>query len=144
VPDSPSHKQHNILWIEILEFFLFNTYEQIPLNISYCVTIHPLLTNYVSLSSLNDNTTWGYGQGQRTIGTYTVETDICTDRSCQISNEGNISRWGIRTSTSHAWCIEVVTRLMRWETWTVTPHAPPKLRTSLNALPLTRGQGSVV
>ena len=47
VPDSPSHKQHNILWIEILEFFLFNTYKQIPLNIAYPVTIHPLITHYV-------------------------------------------------------------------------------------------------
>jgi hypothetical protein len=47
VPHSPSHKQHNILWIEISEFFLFNIYKQIPLNIAYPVTIHPFITHYV-------------------------------------------------------------------------------------------------
>jgi hypothetical protein len=57
VSHSPSHRQHNILclrqkkhnilWIEILEFFLFNIYKQIPLNIAYHVTIHPFITHYV-------------------------------------------------------------------------------------------------
>jgi hypothetical protein len=47
VSHSPSHRQHNILWIEILEFFLFNIYKQIPLNIAYNVTIHPFITHYV-------------------------------------------------------------------------------------------------
>jgi hypothetical protein len=46
VPHSPSHKQHNILWIEILEFFLFNTYKQIPLNIAYPVTIYAFITHH--------------------------------------------------------------------------------------------------
>jgi len=47
VPRSPSHKQHKILWIEILKNFLSNTYKQIPLNIAYPVTIHPFVIHYI-------------------------------------------------------------------------------------------------
>jgi len=32
-------KRTNLLWIEILEFFLFNPYKQLPLNIAYPVIL---------------------------------------------------------------------------------------------------------